>query len=133
MPERGAGAGGSRPAFQGDSGESRQIQPNQTKNWLSAFANTVVFHFHSACRKPPSPKDSGRAAMRGENLRVNRFHGCGCEVRERAAHERRLKSVEFLRMNRLAVAAALSGSSAGRVGVRTRTSLMHGDTELIGP
>ena len=54
-----------------------------------------------------------------ENLTVNRFDGFDSQVLECLAQESRLKRAAFILIKRLAVVAAVSGSIAGWIGVRT--------------
>lgn len=57
--------------------------------------------------------------MRRQHLSVNSFdHGNG-QMNQWFAQDKRLKSVEFFLINRLAAAPAFFGSIAGRTGVKT--------------
>jgi len=57
--------------------------------------------------------------MGREHLLMNGAHGRRSKMNERTTHESRLKSEEFLRIKRFAVAPARAGSIAGRTGVST--------------
>ena len=59
------------------------------------------------------------ATVGSEHFAVNRFDGCDRQMLERLAQERRLKSAAFFLIKRLAVVAAVSGSIAGWMGVKT--------------
>jgi hypothetical protein len=61
--------------------------------------------------------DASGTAVRPEHLFVNRFDGRYRKMSDVATHARRLKSLEFLLMMRLAVTAAFFASMRGRTGV----------------
>jgi len=57
--------------------------------------------------------------VRRQHFGVNRFHCGDGEMENCFAQDKRLKSAEFLLINRLAAAPAFFGSIAGRIGVKT--------------
>ena len=63
--------------------------------------------------------NAGGATMGYEHFTVNRFDGFDSQVLECLAQESRLKRAAFILIKRLAVVAAVSGSIAGWIGVRT--------------
>lgn len=60
-----------------------------------------------------------RAAVRRQDLRVNRFNGGNRKMAKCFAHDNRLKSTEFFLINRLAAAVASLDWIDGRIGVKT--------------
>src|SRR5262249_38542992 len=73
------------------------------------------------------------ATVGSEHFTVNCFDGFDVEMLERLAQERRLKSAAFFLINRLAIVAAVSGSIAGWIGVKTIEPLGWTVTFTLSP